>query len=115
MKECNQCNNEGFYEATGSPCVYCLTGKLQAELMMYKEDAVELIEKYGGDLDDKVDREVLKRMLNSLIHKNRGLQAESEELKNRIQAVRDLINNNNQVSKWKILNWLEEQVLKGDK
>jgi hypothetical protein len=47
--------------------------RLKIWLDQYEADATALIEEHGCDLDDKIDREVLKRMLNCLIGKNRKL------------------------------------------
>lgn len=53
---------------------------LKAKVSQYEETAHALIEKHGGDPNDKVDREVLKRMLNSLIGENAGLKAQAKLL-----------------------------------
>ena len=47
---------------------------LKIQLGMYEKDAADLIEKHGCDPDDKIDREVLKRMINYLIGENRRLK-----------------------------------------
>jgi hypothetical protein len=47
---------------------------LKIWLDQYEADAAELIEEHGADPDDKIDREVLKRMLNYLIGENRRLK-----------------------------------------
>jgi chromosome segregation ATPase len=47
---------------------------LKIWLDQYEADATELIEEHGADPDDKIDREVLKRMLNYLIGENRRLK-----------------------------------------
>jgi len=47
--------------------------RLRIRLSAYEEDTTTLIEEYGGDPGDKIDREDLKRMVNSLIGKNRRL------------------------------------------
>lgn len=46
---------------------------LKTMLDQYETDATVLIEEHGADPDDKVDREILKRMINCLIGKNRKL------------------------------------------
>ena len=48
--------------------------RLKIQLDQYGADAAALIEEHGCDPDDKIDREDLKRMLNSLIGKNRKLE-----------------------------------------
>ena len=49
---------------------------LKIRLDMYDQDATALIEEHGCDPEDKIDREVLKRMLNYLIGENRRLKNE---------------------------------------
>ena len=51
---------------------------LKIWLDQYEEDATALIEEHGCDPDDKIDREVLKRMLNYLIGENRRLKTRTE-------------------------------------
>lgn len=53
---------------------------LKIRLEQYEEDATELLEKFGIEPDDKVDREILKRMLNFLIGKNKNLRIENERI-----------------------------------
>lgn len=48
--------------------------RLEIRLDMYEADAAALIEEHGCDPNDKIDREVLKRMLNYLIGENRRLK-----------------------------------------
>lgn len=47
---------------------------LKIWLDQYEADASKLIEEHGADPADKIDREVLKRMLNYLIGENRRLK-----------------------------------------
>jgi hypothetical protein len=47
---------------------------LKIWLDQYEADASKLIEEHGHEPDDKIDREVLKRMLNYLIGENRRLK-----------------------------------------
>lgn len=54
--------------------------RLKIRLDQYEADATELIEEHGLDPNDKIDREVLKRMLNCLIGKNRRLMNKLEGL-----------------------------------
>ena len=51
---------------------------LKIRLDMYDADATTLIEEHGCDPEDKIDREVLKRMLNYLIGENRRLKNEHQ-------------------------------------
>ena len=51
---------------------------LKIRLDMYDQDATALIEEHGCDPEDKIDREVLKRMLNYLIGENRRLKNEHQ-------------------------------------
>lgn len=53
---------------------------LKIRLDQYEADATALIEEHGCDPDDKIDREVLKHMLNCLIGKNAKLEAENKRL-----------------------------------
>ena len=46
---------------------------LKIYLNQYEADATALIEEHGCDPSDKIDREILKRMLNYLIGENRKL------------------------------------------
>ena len=57
---------------------------LRIWLDQYEADATALIEEHGRNPSDKIDREILKRMLNCLIGKNRKLMNENEELKCRL-------------------------------
>ena len=50
--------------------------RLKIRLDQYEADATALIEEHGCDPEDKLDREVLKRMLNYLIGENRRLKNE---------------------------------------
>lgn len=52
--------------------------RLKIRLDMYDADATALIEEHGCDPEDKIDREVLKRMLNYLIGENRRLKNEHQ-------------------------------------
>ena len=76
---------EGLREPTWKGCDNCK--QLQAKLSMYEKDAHDLIVEHGADPSDKIDREVLKEMLNSLIGKIKQLQAENEKLMNLIETV----------------------------
>ena len=53
---------------------------LKIRLDMYDADATKLVEEHGCDPEDKIDREVLKRMLNYLIGENRKLTNKLEGL-----------------------------------
>lgn len=64
---------------------------LRIRLSAYEEDATALIEKYGGDPDDKIDREVLKQMLNSSLGKNRRLKELLKDVANRWKGSRAYI------------------------
>lgn len=60
--------------------------RLKIWLDQYEADATELIEEHGADPSDKIDREVLKQMLNCLIGKNRTLTNKSKELEGEIEV-----------------------------
>lgn len=51
--------------------------RLKIYLDMYEQDASTLLEKWVLNPDDKIDREILKRMLNYLIGENRRLKNEA--------------------------------------
>ncbi len=82
--------------------------KLQAEhkrqaiwLGQYEKDSAELLEKHGVDPDDKVDREVLKRMLNYLIGKNRRLKEIIETaIKLHHKSIAEVVNSHERGLEW---------------